>query len=107
MWNRVTSFEGAGVVDEGWLGNDERGLPVEWYGSLKNLSKNIFRKGVDTEAKIVATGGVSDFLLPPFPPQKKIVHHGTYRDRRSSTKRGLILIGLELNTNARESFERC
>ena len=24
-----------------------------------------------------------------------------------STKRGLILIGLELNTNARESFEHC
>ena len=26
---------------------------------------------------------------------------------RPSTKRGLILIGLELNTNARESFEHC
>ena len=31
--------------------------------------------------------------------------HGTFS--RSSTKRGLILIGLELNTNARESFEHC
>ena len=26
---------------------------------------------------------------------------------RPSTKRGFILIGLELNTNARESFEHC
>ena len=32
-------------------------------------------------------------------------HHGTFS--RPSTKRGLILIGLELNTNARESFEHC
>ena len=31
--------------------------------------------------------------------------HGTFS--RPSTKRGLILIGLELNTNARESFEQC
>ena len=31
--------------------------------------------------------------------------HGTFF--RLSTKRGLILIGLELNTNARESFEHC
>ena len=31
--------------------------------------------------------------------------HGTFS--RQSTKRGLILIGLELNTNARESFEHC
>ena len=31
--------------------------------------------------------------------------HGTFS--RPSTKRGLILIGLELNTNARESFEYC
>ena len=22
------------MVDEGWPGNNERGLPVEWYGSL-------------------------------------------------------------------------
>ena len=29
--------------------------------------------------------------------------HGTFS--RPSTNRGLILIGLELNTNARESFE--
>ena len=29
--------------------------------------------------------------------------HGTFS--RPSTKRGLILIGLELNTNAREPFE--
>ena len=29
--------------------------------------------------------------------------HGTFS--RPSIKRGLILIGLELNTNARESFE--
>ena len=33
------------------------------------------------------------------------VTHGTFS--RPSTKRGLILIGLELNTNARESFEDC
>ena len=31
--------------------------------------------------------------------------HGTFS--RPSTKRGLILTGLELNTNARESFEHC
>ena len=31
--------------------------------------------------------------------------HGTFS--RPSTKRRLILIGLELNTNARESFEHC
>ena len=31
--------------------------------------------------------------------------HGTFS--RPSTKLGLILIGLELNTNARESFEHC
>ena len=31
--------------------------------------------------------------------------HGTFS--RPSTKRGLILIGLELNTNVRESFEYC
>ena len=31
--------------------------------------------------------------------------HGTFS--RPSTKRGLTLIGLELNTNARESFEHC
>ena len=31
--------------------------------------------------------------------------HGTFS--RLSTKRGLILIGLELSTNARESFEHC
>ena len=31
--------------------------------------------------------------------------HGTFS--RRSTKRGLILIGFELNTNARESFEHC
>ena len=31
--------------------------------------------------------------------------HGTFS--RPSTRHGLILIGLELNTNARESFEHC
>ena len=31
--------------------------------------------------------------------------HGTFS--RPNTKRGLILIGLELNTNARESFDHC
>ena len=31
--------------------------------------------------------------------------HGTFS--RPSTKRGLILIGLELNTSAGESFEHC
>ena len=45
MWNKVIFFEGAGVVDEQWLGNDERGLPVEWYRSLKDLSKNILKRG--------------------------------------------------------------
>ena len=33
------------------------------------------------------------------------VMHGTFS--HPSTKRGLILIGLELNTNARELFEHC
>ena len=31
--------------------------------------------------------------------------HGTFS--HPTTKRGLILIGLELNTNAREPFEHC
>ena len=31
--------------------------------------------------------------------------HGTFS--RPSTKRGLLLVGPELNTNARESFEHC
>ena len=31
--------------------------------------------------------------------------HGTFS--RPSTKRGLILIGIELNTNVREPFEHC
>ena len=31
----------------------------------------------------------------------------TWHVFRPSTKRGLILIGLELNANARESFEHC
>ena len=31
--------------------------------------------------------------------------HGTFS--RPSTMRGLILMGLELNTNARESLEHC
>ena len=31
--------------------------------------------------------------------------HGTFS--RPSTKRGVILIGIELNTNARESFDHC
>ena len=31
--------------------------------------------------------------------------HGTFS--RPSTKRGLVLIGFELNTNARELFEHC
>ena len=45
MWNRVTIFEGAGVVDEGCPGNDKSGLPVEWYGLLKNLYKNSLKRG--------------------------------------------------------------
>ena len=39
---------------------------------------------------------LSDLLTPS-------ATHGTFS--RPSTKRGLILISLELNTNARESFE--
>ena len=42
--------------------------------------------------------GLSD-LLTTF------VTHGTFF--HPSMKRGLVLIGLKLNTNARESFERC
>ena len=38
-------------------------------------------------------------------PLTKSATHGTFS--RPSTKRRLILIGLELNTNARESFEHC
>ena len=41
---------------------------------------------------------LSDLLTTP-------ATHGTFS--LPSTKRGLILIGLELNTNARESFEHC
>ena len=83
--NRATSFEGAGVVDEGWPGNDERGLPVEWYGSLKlkNLSKNILKRGwILRQNLFLREGYVTSCLLPPPPPlQKLIMHHGTYRDR--------------------------
>ena len=74
MWNRVAIFEGAGVVDEWWPGNNERGLLVEWYGSLKNLSKNILKMGWILRTSCPPPP-------PPHPPHKLIVHHGTYRDR--------------------------
>ena len=44
----------------------------------KSFQKHLER-GMDTEAKIVPTGGVCDFL--PSPPQKLIVHHGAYREK--------------------------
>ena len=68
MWNRVTVFEVAGVIDEGWPGNDERGLPVEWYGSLKNLSKNIFKRGWILRQKLFVLEG--NVTSPP--PLSKI-----------------------------------
>ena len=63
--NRVTIFAGAGVVDEGWPGNDERGLVVRGVQVIKESFQKHLEKGVDTEAKIVPTGGVCDFLPPP------------------------------------------
>ena len=63
MWNRVTVFELAGRV----------------VRVIKKSFQKHLEKGMDTEAKIVPTGGVCDFLPPPL--RKLIVHHGTYRDR--------------------------
>ena len=47
---------------------------------IKEFFQKHLEKGVDTEAKIVPTRGVCDFLPSPL-LQKLIVHHGTYRDR--------------------------
>ena len=78
---RITIFEGEGVVDEGWPGNDERGLPVEWYGLLKNLSKNILERGWILRQKLFLLEEYVTSCPPPPPPlQKLIVHPGTCRD---------------------------
>ena len=69
-WNRVTIFEGAGVVDERCPGNNERGLPVEWYGSLKNLSKNILKRGQILRQKLFLREGYVTYSPPPPPPSK-------------------------------------
>ena len=66
------------------VGESERGSPVE-------------RFGMPCELKSVQSA-LSDLLTTS-------ATHGTFS--RPSTKRGLILIGLKLNTNARESFEHC
>ena len=63
--------------------------------SLLNLVCDYFNKS--TTLKSVQSA-LSDLLTTS-------ATHGTFS--RPSTKRGLILIGLELNTNARESFEHC
>ena len=54
---------------------------------------------LDMKGRIKSVQSALSNLLPTS------ATHGTFS--RPSTKRGLILIGLELNTNARESFEHC
>ena len=63
----------------------------------KNLNSPEGRAFAQTSIKSVQSA-LSDLLTTS-------ATHGTFS--RPSTKRGLILIGLELNTNARESFEHC
>ena len=52
-------------------GNYERGLPVEWYGSLKNLSKNILKRGSILRQKLL----LCDFLPPPPRRLQKLIMH--------------------------------
>ena len=79
--------------------------PIITYGILRfrQLRGGLF--GPDPENKVNVNiilkyvksvqSALSDLLTTP-------ATHGTFS--RPSTKRGLILIGLELNTNARESL---
>ena len=66
---------------------------------------------IDTENKesIIIGDTNCDFIKPVQSPLSDLLTtsatDGTFS--RPSTKHGLILIGLELNTNARESFEHC
>ena len=61
---------------------------------LKNINQRGLVKKNNTIVKSVQSA-LSDLLTTS-------ATHGTFS--RPSTKRGLILIGLELNTNAKESF---
>ena len=65
-------------------------LPLDRYELFSKLQVQTLVKSVQS--------ALSDLLTTS-------ATHGTFS--RPSTKRGLILIGLELNTNARESFEHC
>ena len=64
------------------------------------MNKKIYDEYGDQSLQIVKSvqSALSDLLTTS-------ATHGTFSHQ--STKRGLILIGLELNTNARESFEHC
>ena len=95
------------------------------WGVIKRSSHKHLKTGEWAKAKVVRRGGGGfEGVTTPAPPENfndtltvKSVQsalsdllitsatHGTFS--RPSTKRGLILIGLELNTNARESFEHC
>ena len=58
---------------------------------------NIFRPKTSSHVLLRSAQSALSDLLPTS------ATHGTFS--RPSTKRGLILIGVELNTSARESFE--
>ena len=66
----------------------------------QNESEDVFVSGVKAKEPMIKSvqSALSDLLTTS-------VTHGTFA--HPSTKHGLILIGLELNTNARESFEHC
>ena len=65
---------------------------------LKNYSCELFNLTTTVGKVKSVQSALSDLLTTS-------ATHGTFS--RPSTKRGLILIGLELNANARESFEHC
>ena len=79
---------------------DRRNTPVEDHVR----SRFRVKKNLQTKVLLILNyvksvqSALSDLLTTS-------VTHGTFS--RPSTKRGLILIGLELNTNAREWFEHC
>ena len=67
------------------------------YSGEQYIVDSLFKPGLHIVVKSVQSA-LSDLSTTS-------ATHGTFS--RPSTKRGLILIGLELNTNARESFEHC
>ena len=71
---------------------------MSWRNSLVTLTPFPLGKIVNYTLIKSVQSALSDLLTTS-------ATHGTFS--RPSTKRGFILIGLELNTNARESFEHC